>query len=225
MVEGGEVTGLARQVGLSRRSLQSLLDGAQIPQLSTLMTICNQLGETPLTLLTTASVSGIHSEVDNAGVEGLPDGQTGRNTSISRLKPKRKMKQRVFNEDKLRVALQEAVLSNQDPPPSMRQVGRRLGYDASHLYKHFPQLCAAISRRYVEYQKAQRQESVDALVQEIRLAVRTFYEQGTYPTHRLIKSILNKPRQMYEPHAIRAWNEMLEELGLKGTQIGVHENR
>ena len=112
-------------------------------------------------------------------------------------------------------SLPQAVLANEEPPPCMREVGKRLGYDASHLYKHFPQLCAAISKGYLEYQKARRRESEVALVQEIRLAVRTIYEQGTYPTYRLTKSILNKPRQMYEPHAIRAWHEMLEELGLK----------
>jgi transcriptional regulator with XRE-family HTH domain len=216
MVAGGEVTELARQIGLSRRSLQSLLDGVQIPQLDTLMTICNQLGQTPLALLTATPESGFYPEVDKTRTDLLLADPSGPNARIPSHKPKRKRKQRAFNEDKLISALQEAVLANEEPPPSMREVGKRLGYDASHLYKHFPQLCAAVSKRYVEYQKARRRESEDALVQEIRLAVRTIYEHGTYPTYRLTKAILNKPRQMYEPHAIRAWNEILEELGLKG---------
>src|SRR5207245_11386082 len=40
---------------------------------------------------------------------------------------------------------------NEIPPPSLRQIIRRLSYSEATIYRHFPELCRQISQRYAEY--------------------------------------------------------------------------
>jgi DNA-binding Xre family transcriptional regulator len=51
-------------------------------------------------------------------------------------------------EHELRATLQE------EPPPSMEEVARRMGYYPPKVKRHFPQLCEQIIFRYREYQKS-----------------------------------------------------------------------
>jgi hypothetical protein len=95
----------------------------------------------------------------------------------------------------------------------MRAVASDLGYDASHLCKHFPELCKAISAKYLEYKQLHKAERVEALRHKVRRVTLLLHEQVMYPSHRLMKSELDTPRLMYEPEAIRTWHEMLRQLG------------
>lgn len=60
-------------------------------------------------------------------------------------------------------ALQQTLLAiltgREEPPPSMLEVGRRLGYTSSNLYARFPELCRAISKRYQAYQQTKAKSS------------------------------------------------------------------
>lgn len=44
--------------------------------------------------------------------------------------------------------LQEILAAEEDPPPSLSQVATRLGEDINYLYRNFPELCQAVTRRY-----------------------------------------------------------------------------
>lgn len=50
--------------------------------------------------------------------------------------------------------LQEILAIDEQPPPSIRQVAARLEQDVNYLYRKFPILCHAVTRRYRRYQPA-----------------------------------------------------------------------
>jgi len=201
----GDLRELARYIGLSRRSVQAVLDGEQVPQLATMLQLCHRLGTTPCNFLT----NGI------LGADGHSDSESYQPYNKIDLTKSRRHP-RAFDRNGIMANLKEVLHGNEHPPPSMREVGRRLDYDASHLYRQFPELCQAISARYKCYRKRMRVERVVRLRSEIKEAARYLYWQNQYPTHKLVKCQLNKPRIMYEPQALHAWHETLQELGLEG---------
>ena len=48
--------------------------------------------------------------------------------------------------------LQEILAADEQPPPSISQVAARLGENVNYLYRKFPALCQAVTRRYRRYQ-------------------------------------------------------------------------
>jgi AraC-like DNA-binding protein len=64
---------------------------------------------------------------------------------------------------RIKLALDEIIAAPQVPPLSVREVVLRLGCSSSSLYRHFPEACHIISRKYQEWldvQKPTRQEAV-----------------------------------------------------------------
>ncbi len=106
----------------------------------------------------------------------------------------------------------EAILQNaEDPPLSMHEVAQRLGYDQSHLYKRFPDLCQAISKRYQDHRKARGEERLRRTCDEVREAMRRLYEQGYYPSKGRLRKVL--PPGVLQRSEVRAvWYETFREL-------------
>ena len=65
-------------------------------------------------------------------------------------------------------AREEALKSQEIPPPTMREVARRLGYDQSYLLKRFRALCQAISKRCLDYRREKAARRTSELCDEIR---------------------------------------------------------
>ena len=126
-------------------------------------------------------------------------------------KPRRRIRR--FDTKGLREALEAVLQHAEDPPPSMHEVALHLEYDPSHLYKHFPDLCQAISRRYQDYRKAMSEERFQRTCDEVREAVRRLHEQGRYPSNRQLSKVLPKPAILREPAVRAVWRETLRELG------------
>jgi DNA-binding phage protein len=140
-----EIGDLAQSVDLSRRSIRDMLAGRQLPQLATLLRICQRLGIS-LDAFSTTHLSGHCFDVARTNL---------------RLSPKRRRRSRKhtsprnFDKERLLHALEQAQSANEWPPPPMRAVASDLGYDASHLSKHFPKLCKAISAKYLNTRKSE----------------------------------------------------------------------
>jgi transcriptional regulator with XRE-family HTH domain len=197
----GDVISFARYVGISRRSMEAILEEYQTPQLGTLLKLCERLGTTPTDLIRRGTT-------ENPGVSRLSLKMAG-----TAEKRKQKKRQRKFDEEKLLCALQRILGSSDEPPPSMRQVGRQLGYDASHLHRHFPQVCGAISARYKAYIRERKQERVRSIRHEVRRVTHIISKEGQYPSYRRVRAALRKSRLMYEPEAIATWHNTLKDDG------------
>lgn len=97
----------------------------------------------------------------------------------------------------------------------LSEVAKYLGYDQSFWYKHFSELCRAISDRYRVYRKKQREERKLKILKEVRQATYSVYARGLYPSQERVRFLLAKPGSIREPGALAVWHETLAELGKK----------
>lgn len=161
---------LAMALGLHHKTLYELRDGTQLPQIRTLLNLCRLLGITPLKLLT--------SEVSR-----LPLNRT--DVEISGQKTEH-VRYRRLDRNSTKARLDEAIQSNQSPPPSLANVAETLGYDQTFLSHHFPDECRIISQRHAEFvsQKAESsKEQEQAVLHDLIIKL---HEQGIYPSSKRI---------------------------------------
>jgi len=98
--------------------------------------------------------------------------------------------------ERIQKMLETIMVDDENPPPSMREVARRLGYSVQVLCRHFPEMCRAISVRYSAYRTHRRDETVRRIGGEVRSAVLRLHTQGEYPSQRKVRSLLGKPHDM-----------------------------
>ena len=99
------------------------------------------------------------------------------------------------------------------PPPSMREVARRLQYNSSHLYKHFPDRCRAIAARYRAYQKELRCQRLQRICNEVQETARSLQAQGRSPSERQVGKVLKLRGVLREDEVRAALKTALLEVG------------
>jgi transcriptional regulator with XRE-family HTH domain len=174
----GNYSEFARRVRFHRRTVWEWVQGLQIPRLDALLQICSYFGITPLHLFT----SNIHE------VEQVQKVMMGNKLTTGQ--PRGKFRR--FETEELREALEQVLRSDESPPPSMREVGRRLNYDQSHLRRHFPELCRAISARYLAYQQEQRQRRLREMSTKMQQIAEVLQEQGCSSSERQVGKMIGK---------------------------------
>ncbi len=171
----GNFSEFARQVRFHRRTVWEWAQGSQIPQLDALLQICSYFGTSPVHLLSKDFQGNVQPQ------------QHIRDMGLTREQPKRPLRSfRKFEAERLGYALKQVLCSEEYPPPSMQKVAKLLSYDQSHLRKHFPDLCRAISARYRAYQKELRRLRRQRLCNEVRQIANTLSAQGYFPSERQI---------------------------------------
>lgn len=197
----GSISILARRLHVGWKTAQEWLRGEQLPQLGTLVQLCAYLETSPLRLLT-----------------GNTEAATTKRPILLCEPPLSEVSRRRLRKMDtawLRSSLEEILQNAEDPPPSMREVGQRLVYDPSVLLKYFPDLCRAISARYLEYQHKKGTQRRQKVAEEVRQAVYTLHGQGNYPSQRQVRRLLRTPGAFRENEATSAWHDAMCELGLQ----------
>ncbi len=115
--------------------------------------------------------------------------------------------------------LESIMVNDENPPPSMREVARRLGYSVQVLDRCFPEMCRAISERYKAYRRSRRDETVRQICHEVRSTVLRLHAQGEYPSLRKVRNLLRKPHDMLRKEAQESWRQTLRELGIAGRKL------
>jgi hypothetical protein len=198
-VAGGNSATFAQVIRVDRTTLWCWVKGRYIPLTEALLRMCYHLGTSPLRFLTMG-----REEVDT-----IPETSTQR--SVNADKPQKRC--RKFETERVRAALEAVVQRTDDPPPSMREVAEGLGYHHSHLLRKFPELCRAISTRYLGYRAQKGKERVRRNCDEVRQVIFSLHEQGRYPSQRQVRYLLKKPGDLQEPEVYAMWKGMLKELG------------
>lgn len=196
--QAGTISTLARQLGLSRRSVLDCQRSEQLLQLGTLMEVCRILALAPITVLTQGVAA--HAVTQPA----LPRDSRQRQT------PQRA---RPFDVVRVRQELEAAVACATAPPPSLRAVARQLGYDQSYLRKHLPDECTAIVARYQMYVQQRREQRWERLCTELRQVMRVIHATGAYPGFNRITEQFSQPWFLREPQAKEVWRATLCALG------------
>jgi len=196
---GGNMTALARTLPVSPVTLNTWQRGKQLPQIDSLLLLCDRLGILPLRFLTEGSGVSMLVRMPAPLLPHQPQ--------------QPKVPRRPFDTDGVRRALEAVLAADETPPPAMRQVARRLGYPHSGLHHRFPDLCRNISARYLAYRKDRSQQRKQRLFDEIRQAVTQVGEQGLYPSANRVAQCLSLPGFIRHPEARAVWHETLQQQG------------
>jgi transcriptional regulator with XRE-family HTH domain len=185
----GNFSEFARCVRFHRRTVWEWAKGLQVPRLDALLQICSYFGITPIDLLTGNFHEIAQIKKDIFGKKPLTE------------RPHRQFRQ--FEAEKLRDALEQVLQSEEYPPPSMREVAQRLNYDQSHLRKHFPDLCKAISARYLAYQQGRRLDRFRKMNAQVQHAAEILQEQACSLSERQVGKMIGK-RGIFKEEEVRA---------------------
>ena len=201
-VTDSSMQNLAEKIQLSRHTLNAWLLGRQVPQLESLMRLCYFCGVSPYDLFSTQP-----GELNFVGlkVHSLPNIPN----------PARNRRNRVqLDIIHLQQSLEAILVCEEQPPPSMRAVARRLNHSPRELREYFPELCRAISNRRKSFYKDRGEEKLEQQKMQIRQAVLEIHSQGLYPSSHKVGLTLSEPGLMRNSILAETWRVVLQELGL-----------
>jgi hypothetical protein len=198
-VTAGDAWELARRMGLAKDRIWHCIHLGYVPRLELLLKLCHCFGTSPLRFLTADQIVVDLSRINFPVLSQLP------------ARPKTSPKP--FDTAGLRRALETVLTGDEDPPPPMRQVAKRLGYRHADLHNRFPDLCRAISARYLAYRKEQSRQKIQRLCDEVRQAIYRIDAQGMYPSAARVAALLRAPGSIRHPAVLATRRETLRELG------------
>ena len=169
---------------------------AHSPSLETIFEFCYACDVTPLQVMETADTL----------LQIVRD-----ETQLRQRRPHRFTRSRVDRERCLELI--QAVLDGQEEPLGAYQVARRLGYEAHQLVYHFPQECEQLTQRAQVYRRQRREKREAQVCEEVRQAVIALHEQGIFPTHHKVRTLLSDPNLIRMPMASAVWHAVRRELG------------
>lgn len=189
----------AHHADLGKLALWRWKAGSQ-PTFRRLLQVCYCLQTTPLDFLTKPPKS-----ISAGELKSLP-AQTAR-ASV----------QKTFNQldlDQLRQALEAVLVSDEEPPSSLNQIAKQLGYsDHTALGRRLPELSRAVSARYRAYRSRRSLERKQLIEDEVRQRTFEIHAEGRYPSFQQVTPRLSKPRYALDPKVKAVWSEAVQKLG------------
>lgn len=174
----GNIAEFARQINIPRNTVWLWCKGKNLPSLEALTNICYCFGISILSFFT--------EETNNLSLSRKLVATEVKTTSL-------RTRSKSFNAERVKSYLEALLTNDESPPLSMEEVARQLGVDRRTIYKHFPDLCRAISARYISYQKDYHKKVIDECCQEVRLVAFELHNQGKYPTESAVSELVSKP--------------------------------
>ncbi len=196
------ISEFAHELGVTRATAQHWFSHQKLPQMDMLLRICSVLGislcEFLLSDLTTLCP------------------RTHESASRKRLTPLSKWKGKPLDQEQMRQVLRNILAEKAESPPSVNEVARRLGYDSHVLYKCDKATCRAISARYLEYIRRQREERIQQLREEVRLLAQQLHAEGKSLSKHHLSQVLKKRGYLRSPELREAFEEVRRELETSG---------
>jgi transcriptional regulator with XRE-family HTH domain len=199
IVTEGNVAAFARRLGMPKNTVWMWHTGKVLPQLNVLLKIC-YLFEISLLDFIQNDISVNPCEV--SAEKPSTQHRTKRASS------------RPFDSNKVREALLAVLVSKEEPPPTMKDVAQQLEHDRRTILRHFPDLCHAISAKYLKHREASRLNIIEQYCQEVRQATLHLHRHGEYPTEARVSELLTKPGCLRYKKVRAALHEAKCELGL-----------
>lgn len=194
----GNRSAFARRIGVDKANVREWWHRHSIPLFAQVLRLCYQLDLSPLDLL------------------------TGRPFQVKRFKVKRVVRPNgakrrpplPVDVPQLRKILEAIIAAEEDPPPTLLEVSKRVDHDRHVLYQYAADLCATIVARSTAYQKSRQQQKTEAVANEIRQVMVHLHAQGIYPAQTKVARLLSKRGTFRNPAACDVWRQILKELGL-----------
>jgi hypothetical protein len=173
-IAGGNSSAFAREMGVGGQKVRLWQTGKALPKLPSLLSLSYGLGISLLDL-----IRGASNQVPRKFVRSLP-AQLGQRESCRPLCR--------FNPVDALPILQTAMGEN--PPPSLRQLIKRMGRDHAVIYRYFPGECRTIARRFADHRKIQAMATRDRASVEIKKAAYQLHAKGVRITTRNLRPLL-----------------------------------
>ncbi|MBD2089121.1 TniQ family protein [Microcoleus sp. FACHB-1515] len=177
-VSNGNIAAFARQLQLPRNTVWLWCNGKNLPQLETLVQICYRLNRSLVDFITQAPEQNIY-----VTAEKVP--------AVLQSRPKAEA--RVINTDWLERELEVIFLKHDCPPQSMEEVARQLDIHRETIFRLFPEICRAISRKYDRFQKVCHQQAIEQSLEEVKQTVLELYNAGLYPSEGRVAQMMSRP--------------------------------
>lgn len=201
----GSVTKFTQNLSISKRSIQEYCNynERKLPMLESILDICYRY-QIPILKLLVPEYSYLPYGTKLSAPKNL----------LARENKNRRVKKcdLVSAKKQLEICLE----TNENPPPSTREMVRRINCHARTLYRHFPDLCKKISERYLKDKRFKAKEKNEKLVVLIRSTSKKLYKEGKYPSRKRIEETIGIPIN-WNRDLFLAWKETLIELSLNST--------
>ncbi|EEM75247.1 Zinc finger protein [Bacillus thuringiensis serovar pondicheriensis BGSC 4BA1] len=172
----GNMQEFARNLNLAKTTLWDWCNGKVLPPLSRLLEICYLFNISPVSFYIEDISVNKEQIAFNAG-------------AYSKDTKKREIK---FDYDTALSILQKYA-HHSDSNISMNVLAKQLGYSKRTLYKHFPNLCKAISAKNTSVIKEKTTQVYVGNCLVIDQHVESLIQQGVYPSRRRVEEMANKP--------------------------------
>jgi hypothetical protein len=108
--------------------------------------------------------------------------------------------------------LEQAARGGDDPPLSMKEVGQRLGYQPTTLYKINRATCHAIAERFTAYRRGLREKRLQGYREEIRRIALYLQAERVTLTQRHIGRYLAQPAILRDPKVRELLREVCRQI-------------
>jgi transcriptional regulator with XRE-family HTH domain len=198
---GGDRAAFAQLFQVGEHAVRNWQSGKRLPRLPLILEMCHSLGTSLLDFLSGACVLSDRKVMDR--LLRRNDG------AHQRLYPRRGQRIKAVEiERALQIALKE------NPPPSMRQVIKRLNHSAYTIYRHFPALCRAISERFADYRRIRSAVRRELARAEVSVLVFELYARGIKITRNNMRPLLTSSDYWNMREGRAALQAAKRELGL-----------
>lgn len=194
----GNVAAFARLIGLPRNQVWMWSKSQVLPQLLALLKICYVFKLSLLEFLTEDNLK-VNCSGELQFVNQHKTELEGRTTDLTSV------------EKSLKLILSKS----QEKPLSLTAAAKQLGFNRRTLTRRFPELCQAISSRYIEYKKNCRLETIQKCIREIEEAVVELNRQDIYPSESNVSKLISQPGYFREKEVRAALKKARQKLGIK----------
>ncbi|HHP5737725.1 TniQ family protein [Bacillus paranthracis] len=190
----GNMQEFARKLNLAKTTLWDWCNGKVLPPLSRVLEICYLFDMSPVSFY----IEDI--SVNKETVAFNAECHT-RDT---------KKRERKFDYD-VALSILQKYANHPDSNVSMNELAKQLGYSKRTLYKHFPNLCKAISAKNtsVIQEKTTQVYLSNCLI--INQNVESLIQQGVYPSRRRIEEMANKSGLLKDKKLRDYFKELIED--------------
>ncbi len=197
-VTRGNISAFARTINIPQTMVSHWVNGRKLPQVEMLLHICSLL-DLSLEALLFQEQGSLRPRL--------------RAADEPRVYELRSKWTHVWVEtSQVRLALEKVLAANDDPPPTLTQVAKRLGQGTPVLYRCHPTACRAISARYKEYAQQRTATRMQKYRGELREAALQLQEKGLSPTRGRIEPLLRSPGILRDPKVRQLLIEVCREI-------------
>jgi transcriptional regulator with XRE-family HTH domain len=190
----GNIVAFARLLDLSPNTVKNWCQGKRIPELDMLLRLCYRLD------FSLCEVLFQEERLQPSLRDPVPSAifPSRRRTAID--------KEHIFH------LLEQEASKAESPPPSLKEVGLRLGYQPTTLYKINQTACHRIAERHTAYRRQLREKRLQGYREEIRRIALYLQAEQVPLTQKHIGRYLAQPAILRDPKVRELLREVRREL-------------